>query len=622
MDKARFGFTIKTRLILLISLTIALLILGVGIFSYYNTMNIVETAISREAQVVVEKNAEGISDWFKFIEEDMYLFTVIPAVKNLELEEAREIMEDLIAQRPEYGGILLADLTGTATTVEGVTISIAERDYFVSALATGKVVYSEPMVTQGSNVAIVMLARPVWGDSGNPVGVVAFAVTLDHLQHVAESMNLAGYGQGWLVNDAGVVVGHPNGDFIGTTDLFDEEPTLKPIADRMLAGQAGVDSYSLKGKQHLIAYAPVAQNGWSIAVEASEDDLFSAVASMRLTIILMIAIAVAVGLVLAYGLAVSLARPVMELTRSAEKLSSGDLTEEIAVERGDEIGVLASSFRQMIQNLAGVIQKVKGAADRVMDTASQLSAATEETSASIEQVAASANNFSQTVSSMNSRVGEVSGSATRVVSMAAEGESSLEKTFQQMEELRLSIQELSEIMASLDASSAEIEKIVQAISEIAEQTNLLSLNAAIEAARAGEHGRGFAVVAEEVRKLSEQSSDAADEIRKLITDVQRKTELAVEGTQRSVLQVDETAQVVGDSGKLMATIIGSINEIGDGIGAIGEDTKGIDLGAQEIAAATEQQSATIEEITTSVQGLSEMAQELQDLIASFKVDGA
>ena len=104
--------------------------------------------------------------------------------------------------------------------------------------------------------------------------------------------------------------------------------------------------------------------------------------------------------------------------------------------------------------------------------------------------------------------------------------------------------------------------------------------------------------------------------------MQRKTELAVEGTQRSVLQVDETAQVVGDSGKLMATIIGSINEIGDGIGAIGEDTKGIDLGAQEIAAATEQQSATIEEITTSVQGLSEMAQELQDLIASFKVDGA
>ncbi len=160
---------------------------------------------------------------------------------------------------------------------------------------------------------------------------------------------------------------------------------------------------------------------------------------------------------------------------------------------------------------------------------------------------------------------------------------------------------------------------MQAISAIAEQTNLLSLNAAIEAARAGEHGRGFAVVAEEVRKLSEESSGATEEIRTLISDVQRKTQQAVEGMHRSVVNVDETARVVGDSGRLLSSIIRSINEIGQRIQNIGDDTKAIDLGAQEIAAATEEQSATVEEITSSVQGLSEMAEELQDVIASFKV---
>jgi methyl-accepting chemotaxis protein len=204
--------------------------------------------------------------------------------------------------------------------------------------------------------------------------------------------------------------------------------------------------------------------------------------------------------------------------------------------------------------------------------------------------------------------------------VAAEGEAALEKTAQQTEELRLSIQELSEIIASLNASSSEIENIVQTISAIAEQTNLLSLNAAIEAARAGEHGRGFAVVAEEVRKLSEESSRAAAEIRDLITEVQQKTHQAVDGMQRSVIHVDETSQVVGDSGRLLSTIISGINEIGGRIEEIGEDTRAIDLGAQEMAASTEEQSATIEEIASSVQGLSEMAQELQSLIERFKME--
>lgn len=617
-ERVRFG--IKARLSLLASLVIVVIVLGGGIYSYFSTRDVIQTAITREALLIAESNAQYISTWFKSIEDELYLFTQFPAVKNLEWDQARALMADLLERRPEYGGILLADRYGQAVTVEGLSIDISSRDYFIEALATGRTAYSQPMVTQGTNVATIMLAAPVWGERGTEaVGVVAFSVTLDFLQQLVEAMSLDGHGYGWLINNAGVVVGHPDASYIGSGEITAQIAALQPIVQQMLAGKSGVDTYRLDKTRKLIAFAPVEQNGWSIAVEAGLSDLLGVVTRMLVATIIAMVICSAAGVVLAYWLAASLSKPVVELQRSAEQVSAGDLTAEISVERRDEIGLLASSFNKMVSSLRQIIGNVQEAADRVLATTSQLSAAAEETSASIEQVAASANHFSQTVSSMNSNVGQVSASTAQVVTMAAEGEAALEKTAAQMEELHRSIQELAEIIASLDTSSAEIEKIVQAISAIAEQTNLLSLNAAIEAARAGEHGRGFAVVAEEVRKLSEESSGATEEIRTLISDVQRKTQQAVEGMHRSVVNVDETARVVGDSGRLLSSIIRSINEIGQRIQNIGDDTKAIDLGAQEIAAATEEQSATVEEITSSVQGLSEMAEELQDVIASFKV---
>src|SRR5690554_1950263 len=333
----------------------------------------------------------------------MYLFSIIPAVRNLELDEARAVMNELIKQRPEYGGILLADRSGVATTVEGMTINIGERDYFIEALSTGQVVYADPLITQGTNLATIMLARPVYGSDGRtPVGVVAFSVGLEYMQKVAESMNLAGYGHGWLVSDSRLIVGHPKSEYLGNSELFSEVPTLKPIIDEMLAGRAGLDSYAVGNQKRMVAYAPITQNGWAIAVEADEANVLGAISQMQRLLNLIVIIALVIGLGLAYGLAVSLSNPILKLTKSTEKVSAGDLTEVIEVNRQDEIGQLASSFGRMIQNLSEIIENVKSSAKQVLDTSTQLAAATEETGASIEEIAASANTFSQTVSSMNS----------------------------------------------------------------------------------------------------------------------------------------------------------------------------------------------------------------------------
>lgn len=613
------NLSLRARLMVLICTVFFLVIMGTSVFLYYNAKEMLDMEIAREAQLVAEHNADVISNWFQNIEDEMFLISQISAVRNFEMDEVSALMSDLISERPYYGGILLADRSGTATTVEGLVINIGTRDYFQEALTTGQVFYADPMVTQGTNLTTIMLARPVYDESQRQiVGVLAISVALERLQSIAETMTLDGYGHGWLMSNTGTVVGHPNADYLGNMELFSQAPALQPIAAKMASGDSGLDTYTRDNETRLVAYAPISQNGWSIALEADEGDLAGSITTLRNNSLLIIIVAMVIGFILAYLLARSLANPIINLKKSAEKVASGDLTEIISLDRQDEIGLLASAFNRMVNNLNSIIENVQLTGNKVLDTSRQLSNATEQSGASIEEIAASANHFSQTVTFMNQNVSEMSHSASQINVIASDGEKALERTTSKMEELRGSIQSLSDIVGSLDSSSSEIEKIVQAISAISEQTNLLALNAAIEAARAGDQGRGFAVVADEVRKLSEQSSASTQDIRSLITDIQNKTKQAVEGMKKGVINVDETSKVVTDSSQLLSVIINSINEISSQIQAIGDDTQQIDTGAQEMAAATEEQSATIQEITSSVQDLRKMAEELQSLILGFK----
>lgn len=618
--KKRFAISsIRTRMVVLVSLVFFIIAVGVSAFFYFNASSLIRTNILREAVLVAEHNAETVSRWFKTIEDELFLFSQIPEVRKFDLEQAQRLMQALISERPEYGGILLADLDGNALTVEGHMINIAQRDYFVGALADKGVFYSQPMITQATDLATVMLARAIYDEHNQAVGVLAFSVSLEQLQSIASDMSLAGYGYGWLVNEEKIVLGHPDSKYLGNSDLFADENALVPIVEEMLADNSGVDMFRKNNTDRLIAFAPINTTGWAIALEAYEQDVMGAIASMRQTAVIIVVLAVALGSLLAYILATSLANPIIRLQEGAERIASGNLEEIASVSRNDEIGSLATAFNLMVQHLRTVIDNVAESADKVLDTSNELSAATEETSASIEEVASNANQFANTVSSMNENVVEATNATSNITTMASEGEGALAETTTKMDELVHSIGYLAEIVQSLESSSEEIELIVRTIFEITEQTNLLALNAAIEAARAGEQGRGFAVVADEIRKLSEQSGNATQDIRDLITDIQTKTKQAADGMEKGVLDVGETARTVSDTAQLLSTIIASINEVSERIEVVREDTVDIDRGGQEMAAATEQQSATVEQIASSAQELTTMARELQSLIEGFHI---
>ncbi|UZN00617.1 methyl-accepting chemotaxis protein [Lysinibacillus sp. MHQ-1] len=209
-----------------------------------------------------------------------------------------------------------------------------------------------------------------------------------------------------------------------------------------------------------------------------------------------------------------------------------------------------------------------------------------------------------------------------------------------MNKIQTSIDSLNNVIFGLGDRSSEIGQIVEVITSIAEQTNLLALNAAIEAARAGENGKGFAVVSEEVRKLAEESSLSARRISVLIDGIQTETNRAVDSMQFTTNEVVIGINCVNTAGESFKKIQHATKEVSAQVQGISTSVEHMAIemrhmtdsmkqingiaqssaeGTQNISAATEEQLASMEEITASTFTLSKMAEELQNKTNTFKV---
>lgn len=353
---------------------------------------------------------------------------------------------------------------------------------------------------------------------------------------------------------------------------------------------------------------------------------------------------------------------VQPIATMAGEVANGNLkVEKLTDHSKDSIGQLSQSFNQMLDNLRHMVTMVEESSNQVATTSKEMSLGLEESAKTSEQVVNSisemvqgiakqdalitettkaVDDVSQAIALMNEAAEKMANKSLEVANSAQNGEAGIKRTIDQMNRIEHVVSHSAEMVKALGENSKQISGIVDTIGNIASQTNLLALNAAIEAARAGEAGKGFAVVAEEVRKLAEQSSEASKQIEELINLILTDTQQTVDAMEEGLQETTAGSAVVHETGQAFKEIADSIREmtseidkavnqinntsvanrkVEEAIAGVNNISKQVLEEINEISAATEEQSAFIEEITASSESLAKMAEHLKVLVDKFKV---
>src|SRR5690554_1489808 len=323
---------------------------------------------------------------------------------------------------------------------------------------------------------------------------------------------------------------------------------------------------------------------------------------------------------------------ILRLLDELGDLADGDLTVQATVTE-DFTGAIADSINFSIDQLRSLVQtinqtavQVASAAQETQSTAMHLAEASEHQAQEIAGASAAVNEMAVSIDQVSANASESAAVAERAVAIANKGAEVVQATIHGMDTIREQIQETSKRIKRLGESSQEIGDIVSLINDIADQTNILALNASIQASMAGEAGRGFAVVADEVQRLAERSAAATKQIETLVKTIQTDTNEAVISMEQTTSEVVKGARLAQDAGVALEEIESVSKNLADLI-------QNISNAARQQAASAGHISNTmnvIQEITSqtssgttatarSIGNLAEMAQEMRNSVAGFRL---
>lgn len=268
--------------------------------------------------------------------------------------------------------------------------------------------------------------------------------------------------------------------------------------------------------------------------------------------------------------------------------------------------------------LGGMADNIEDKTIRLTASINQLSSSSQETAAGANDTASTSAQLASTVQQTAQNAGIIRETTDATALEAKKGCDSIQKVSYQMKTISEAAQSMDKAVGSLSNSSGKIGVIVETITGIANQTNLLALNAAIEAARAGDQGRGFAVVAEEVRKLAEESAQATQEIKNLITDIQVQSLDASETAKVVAGEIQQGVDIVFEVNRVFEQILRKVEGLAGQADEIASGTEQIASSIREVAATTEESTAHMEEIASSSETMAGMVRELEQMAAGLK----
>lgn len=555
------------------------------------------------------------------------------------------------------------NLTGSFIHVKGTNVLFTNSEWisddtfkpetraWYTAVSEKRTIVSEPYEDSTLKKNISTFAAPIYSD-GEVVGAVAIYAVVEVLDNIAANQTLGNDGYFILATEEGTVISHKNEEF--SFGNIQEIGLSENILQAISIKNSEIMEFNNNGTEMLGRYIPIRGTNWflisSLPKSEITADINKIILSMALVLVLVyvaVIIAMNVSLVL-------ITKKLKRLTAITNSLADGQLSVDIDINSGDEIGELANSVRSLTERLktymeyideseyvlnnfsngnlimdlkqeyTGEFERLKRAIERLYSMLSstilQIGDSSETINKNAEHLASVSQELAQGTTEQASAIEELSAEMNQIysniLSNAENSKRAGQRALETSEEVNNGNSKMKEMLASIDEignASSEIEKIIKVIDDIAFQTNILALNAAVEAARAGSAGKGFAVVADEVRNLAGKSAEAAKQTTNLIGNsilaIKRGTALADE-TGKSLMEIVDktksTSGLIAEIGDAMEQQITSINHIKTGI--------------EQISSVVQQNAGSAEASASNSEELSSQSSILKELVNKFKVN--
>lgn len=651
----------KLTLLLILASSIPLIIfIGISLNNSLKTdkENAMEQNLNKtklvEQQInnLVEKNLYGIK-----------VLATNPTIRTYDTEKIKPILVDAAKTYTDLSPIAVDNLNGMQIVRNDDTKmgSVTDRNFYRDTVKGKEDVVSEVLVSKDNGKLITVLSDPILSSSnGDIIGVLQGNLELTKLNDFVGNLSKDNVNV-YILDSEGKLLAHPTKQMDKPEDRIDLSDFA--FVRQGLSGKNGSEEVVKDGQKMLVSYIKNEKTGWLVCAEIPYRIATHKSVSDAIMISLIGLGILSLTSAAAFILSSKATKPITMLLSAANRISEGDLEVEIInIKSKDELGALRRAFQKMALNLQELVKEIKEhsievshSSTEMFEICEQLTNVSADTAGSISNIAnetilmsSNINKININMDSLSKVIVEIKDKSNNVNQMvydatnySEKGRESLIKVNSSMNSIQQAVNNTSKVINKLNNHSKSIEQITDVIKGISEQTNLLALNAAIEAARAGEQGKGFAVVADEVRNLAEQSGAAAGQVQTLINGIQEEINNVGIVMNKGVSEVETGTGVVNESNKYFELISNAIknilvniqdvnysienmtnnsSEIFNSLNAIGEFSEKVSFDTQNMSSESEEQVASIEEITASSQNLNELALTLESLTNKFKVN--